>query len=688
MSSICSARLLAAIGALMLLEAPTLSAAPVTELSVMSFNIWGNGGWSLSQCVEAMRLSGADLVGLQECSPATAQSIATNLGFSYLGVNDVSIVSRYPIVATHTVSGGSGVLIELSPGQRVHLFNCHLAAYPYGPYSLREGKDQAFVIDQENATRMPALRQLLNGMAPHLDTSAPCFLVGDFNAPSHLDYATFPWPTSLACADAGLLDAYRAVHSTNLTYPPAFAFDAPGITWTPLVSEEPYNAFDRIDFVYYSDHDGLSVLASTELDGRNSANPWPSDHRAVLARFALALPAQQERASQPTPASGATNVVLAPLLSWVPGSNTLSHQVYFGPDQPGTFQTNTTNTVFAPAALQPNRTYYWRVDETKASGVVTGDVWSFTTLPVRTYEWTFDHADLSAAFGQGLMTYAGGSATASLTTFGTTDGVTVPHVAGQPASYLRAPGFADPQNGYHLAFPDSGPNGGGIYLNQYTLILDLLIPAPLGWVALFNTNPQNANDADFYIDPSGRLGIGAIGYSAAGAVVAGRWHRVAFAANLEAGQVTYYVDGQLVFIGAAARDGRHSLYSGVDPGPDLLLFNEGDTTGVYTSPLYLGSLFFTDQTLSASDLQQLGGPKPWGIAVPAPPLQLYARYQPPGLELSWTGGIPPYQLQTRTNLLDAPWLDVGSPVTTTMLTIPLTGSMAFFRLVASPLNSP
>ena len=31
------------------------------------------------------------------------------------------------------------------------------------------------------------------------------------------------------------------------------------------------------------------------------------------------------------------------------------------------------------------------------------------------------------------------------------------------------------------------------------------IPGPLNWTALFNTNPQNENDPDWYVDPIGSI---------------------------------------------------------------------------------------------------------------------------------------------------------------------------------------
>src|ERR1051325_6469284 len=75
------------------------NAAPVTELKILSFNIWVNGGRSLSNCIEVIRTTGADIVGLQECNAPTAQTIASNLGFHVAADSDASIVSRYRILA-------------------------------------------------------------------------------------------------------------------------------------------------------------------------------------------------------------------------------------------------------------------------------------------------------------------------------------------------------------------------------------------------------------------------------------------------------------------------------------------------------------------------------------------------------------------------------------------------------------
>ncbi|RYD34019.1 MAG: PEP-CTERM sorting domain-containing protein, partial [Verrucomicrobiaceae bacterium] len=61
-----------------------------------------------------------------------------------------------------------------------------------------------------------------------------------------------------------------------------------------------------------------------------------------------------------------------------------------------------------------------------------------------------------------------------------------------------------------------------------------------------------------------------------------------------------------------------ALYSNANSGADLLFFNEGDTSGIYTHALYVNSIAFTDSTLSDSAISALGGAKAAGIFVPEP----------------------------------------------------------------------
>ena len=93
---------------------------------------------------------------------------------------------------------------------------------------------------------------------------------------------------------------------------------------------------------------------------------------------ATKIPPLPGQSSSPDPADGATGVGTSADLSWTAGSGATSHDVYFGPTAPGTFQGNQTSTTFAPGAMDSGATYFWRIDEVNAWGKTMGIVWTFT----------------------------------------------------------------------------------------------------------------------------------------------------------------------------------------------------------------------------------------------------------------------------------------------------------------------
>jgi hypothetical protein len=273
-----------------------------------------------------------------------------------------------------------------------------------------------------------------------------------------------------------------------------------------------------------------------------------------------------------------------------------------------------------------------------------------------------------------------------LTSFGTTDGSTVPHMGGVPAKYMHVPAFNNDANGYHLTFNATGPNTGtNAYINRYTAIFDLLIPSPIAvsdWLPFFNTDPFNLNDADFYFAGDGSIGIGS-GYSSAGTILSNTWYRIVFAADLAANTLTYYVNGTNVKSRAADGVGeRWALYSNQDSGPDLLLFNEGDSSGTYTHELYVGSVAFTDRVLSAAEAAALGGPNANGILVrsfsPQPTLSIQSSGG--GATVSWPPGYVGYALEQSDTLAAPQWKPVGG-ITNNAVTLAPSGTATFFRLV-------
>ena len=102
------------------------------------------------------------------------------------------------------------------------------------------------------------------------------------------------------------------------------------------------------------------------------------------------------RASAPDPDEELTDVPRDVVLSWTPGENVATQDVYFGTSLDAVSTADRTNPMdvlvsqsqagasYVPAnLLEYNQTYYWRVDGFEADGVTMylGDVWSFTTEP-------------------------------------------------------------------------------------------------------------------------------------------------------------------------------------------------------------------------------------------------------------------------------------------------------------------
>lgn len=297
------------------------STAAQTEITIQSFNIY-NGGESLEKTAEAIRATGADVVGLQEvraesdpCTadacpaapgPGVTAALAELLGFHFheqraeneaLWAN--GILSRWPI--TSATKNDLGVRIEV-PGRNVWVFNVHLDDSPYQPYQALKIEYGAFpftddpneLADWAAKTRGAALKLLSEDLQAAAGADA-MLLFGDFNEPSHLDWTAeavaaglqplvVPYPTSKSIAELGFVDTFRAAHPDVVA--------KPGFTWTPTTDPtDPEDHHDRIDFVY-ARAAGLAVLAAGVVGEKAPeadvvVTPWQSDHRSVFARIAF-----------------------------------------------------------------------------------------------------------------------------------------------------------------------------------------------------------------------------------------------------------------------------------------------------------------------------------------------------------------------------------------------------------------
>jgi hypothetical protein len=84
-------------------------------------------------------------------------------------------------------------------------------------------------------------------------------------------------------------------------------------------------------------------------------------------------------AINPSPADGITGVSSSVSLDWAAGTNTDSHDVYFGTSASPAYQGNQAGTTYNPGTLINSTKYYWRINEVNGDGTTIGTVWSFTT---------------------------------------------------------------------------------------------------------------------------------------------------------------------------------------------------------------------------------------------------------------------------------------------------------------------
>jgi predicted phosphodiesterase len=154
-----------------------------------------------------------------------------------------------------------------------------------------------------------------------------------------------------------------------------------------------------------------------------------------------------------------------------------------------------------------------------------------------------------------------------------------------------------------------GSNGGGNRLNQYTLLFDVMFPSrPSGWAVLYQSNTNNTDDGEWFVNPSQGIGISGV-YG--GTVADGTWNRLAVVVDGVAGRLTSFINGtQVQQVGGPSVDGRWSL------GPVLFLFadeNQENAAGL------VNSVQLRSEIMSAGEIAALGGATAAGIPLLSPP---------------------------------------------------------------------
>jgi parallel beta-helix repeat protein len=125
----------------------------------------------------------------------------------------------------------------------------------------------------------------------------------------------------------------------------------------------------------------------------------------------------------PSPADGASMVSVDVQLSWTAGVGSVSHDVWFGTENPPTtlIADDITETNTDPGVLEYGVTYYWQVDENTSEGTVTGDVWSFRTeIPDIWVDDDYTYDGLNDGHTWGIDAFANIGAGIDMAEYGTT----------------------------------------------------------------------------------------------------------------------------------------------------------------------------------------------------------------------------------------------------------------------------
>lgn len=149
------------------------------------------------------------------------------------------------------------------------------------------------------------------------------------------------------------------------------------------------------------------------------------------------------------------------------------------------------------------------------------------------------------------------------------------------------------------------PNGGGTYVNEFTIQIDFKVKTTGLWYTFFQTNLTNSNDGDCFINPSGNIGVAATGYSSY-SVKPNEWYRLVISVK-NGTHYKYFLDGNLLLAGNTQTiDGRFSLEN------KLLLFADDNSED---GEIDCAEIAIWNYPLDNTEIKNLGG---YGHQITAP----------------------------------------------------------------------
>lgn len=232
-----------------------------------------------------------------------------------------------------------------------------------------------------------------------------------------------------------------------------------------------------------------------------------------------------------------------------------------------------------------------------------------SVLKATTGNWTFENENLkSTGIGSQFryLNYENKDLIQPVK-FGKTTTFGISSIKGKEAAVMKVPAF-NPKNGLFL-FTNFIPGIDENLQGNYSLLMDVYLPKESkGKISsLFQTNPDNKNDGEFFINSKG-IGINNVYHNS---LKTETWYRLAIVVSNK--QIKKYVNGILVGENSIS-GGRWKVYNVFSGGQNqgFLLFADDDKE---TSEMYINAVQLRNYSISAVEINRLGASKAEGIPI-------------------------------------------------------------------------
>jgi hypothetical protein len=274
--------------------------------------------------------------------------------------------------------------------------------------------------------------------------------------------------------------------------------------------------------------------------------------------------------------------------------------------------------------------------------------------------------------------------TAAKTKFGLTgkgEFETIPLICGRPAKIMYVPGDLDRRIGYVMEH-GIAPNGGGAKVNQWTLLMDVIVSSN-GFAAasLLQINSLNNTDDGDLFWQDGNFGQGLGGYLGEYLFTPEAWHRMIIAYDEAANPpvATKFLDGKKIYDWTASQELDHPRRALLSTA---ILFADGDEDE--RREFWVNSIQIRSGKMSDAEMEAMGVPSADGIPLEVPEpgssFKLLAEISGNSIRLLLPCTDEILYLESTPSLEKPVWTIMLTENPTNPVVLPLSGTQKYFRL--------